>query len=167
MTDPELRASVLVTIAQGPYRETNPEQALMLLEENGGNSVSSDQSSDDGNKIQLAALLASVRAMAAQDDSELWDTLIRGLSLAEDLFQEATSGVLRHVGYQVDQDWDGPVYMATGFREANALIKIGMEKERANTLGWLAQQHDPALKSYLLISAAEGLWNAQKEVTPQ
>jgi hypothetical protein len=62
-------------------------------------------------------------------------------------------------------DWTGPVPgVGPGgpFLQAVALIKIGMEKETANTLGWLAQQHDAALKSYLLISAAEGLWNKQK-----
>ena len=160
ITDPALRATALVTVAQGKLKETDPEMAAKLLADAAASAPKPQPNAGETSKegsVQLASLVSLARAQSS-DATEQWSSLNRGLDLAEEMFTEGLK-TSRRLGYRNSPDWTGPVYFAPGFVEANSLIKIGMEKETANTLGWLAKEHDPALKSYLLISAAEGLWN--------
>ena len=152
-----LRDSTLLAIAPEKVKQQNdtaPNQAK-------SDKAAPQQQPDD--KTQVAVYLTAARLAFRTDSPDLWNTLNRGLDFAEEIFQKAKKEKPLQVGYSNRGDeWQGPGYMAPGFDEANALIKLGMEKETANTLGWLAKEHDPALKSYLLISAADGLWNKQK-----
>jgi hypothetical protein len=154
ITDPNLKAATLLEIApdkaKGESQSANSQQAQ----------AQPKQPPDD--KTQLAAYLTTARMQARQEGAPLWDTISRGLNFAEELFVKASKAGELQAGYMVLPDWEGPVYDAPGFREAHTLVLIGVQKETANTLGWLAQQRNPLLKSFLLISAAEGLWNKQQ-----
>jgi hypothetical protein len=161
--DPARRAETLLAVAQGKLKETNPTEANRVIDEFGSES---EKTKTKGSGERLAILVALARAQAGRNDAGLWDTLNRGLELAEELFQQDTkTGRARRIGYVITSDWGlWPGYTAAGFKEALELMKLGAEKQPANTLDWLAQQRDPALQSYLLISAAEGLWNVHKTV---
>jgi hypothetical protein len=165
LTNPELRASTIIAIAEGKLKEIDPERAAKLIAEveSSGIKPPSDRPSPNSadERAQLAALVTLARGQASRDDPELWNTLNRGLDLAERVFQEQLkTGALR-AGYIGLPDWQGPTYSPV-FTDAISLIKIGVERQTVNTLGWLAQQREPLLKSFLLIAAADGLWNKQQ-----
>lgn len=158
ITDPTLKSATLLAISPDKVQD-NIEGDESKLESSPGTSSLKPEEADESN--QMASLMTAARVASNDDSSDRWSTLKRALDFAEELFQKARVVGKVEVSYWQTEDWEGPGYIAPGFQEANELIKIGMEKEKANTLGWLAQQHDPALKSYLLISAAEGLWSAE------
>jgi hypothetical protein len=159
ISDPAKRATALDRISQEKLKNSEEGQADSLIQM--ARSAMNSDAKDDGER--LALLVALARSQSQHHDSDLWDTLSRGLELAESVFAEATKITPGAVGFYYRKgEYEGPGYSTPRFSEANLLIRIGMEKEMANTLGWLAKEHDPALKAYLLISAAEGLWNKQK-----
>jgi hypothetical protein len=164
ITDSSMRDSTLVAIAQGKLKETDPAQAAKLLAEANASTPQSDSTSQT-NWNRLVPLLDSARGFAQSHDPELWNTIKRGLELAEELFvEEQRNSKTPYVNYATSPDWTGPLYGGpdTAFIPTVQLIKIGMEKETANTMGWLAQQHDSLLKSFLLVAAADALWVAQR-----
>jgi hypothetical protein len=171
---PGLRSVTLLAIAQGKMKETDPERAAAIIREVGATAekqTSIDRQQDPAigqtgkaknDTAKLGGLLTLARAQAGDESAELWSTLNQGLNLAEEMFDASIQAEPPRVGYSRRIDWEGPEYNAPGFSEANALIRIGMQKARANSLGWLAQEHDPRLKSYLLITAAEAITGQQR-----
>jgi hypothetical protein len=153
ITDPALRATTLAELSG------NPQQPPDVMRDAKGAAVQIDPKDQ---KAQLGLVVSMARAQAARNDSELWNTLTRGLEQAEELFEEEIRKGQRTVVYGIGPDGEGPLYRAAGFQEANTLIGIGMEKQTDYTLAWLGQEHEVALKSYLLVTAAEVLWNKQK-----
>jgi hypothetical protein len=153
ITDPALRAATLAELSG------NPQQAPEVMRDAKGAAVQIDPKDQ---KAQLGIVVSLARAQAGRNEPELWATLSRGLELAEELFETDIRAGQRAVIYSISPDAEGPLYRATGFQEANALLRIGIEKHAENTLAWLAQEHDPALKSYLLVTAAEVLSAKEK-----
>jgi hypothetical protein len=153
ITDPALRAAILAELAGKMDDATAPAK---------GAAVELDPKDE---KARLTVLVGMARAQAARDDAGLWDTLDKGLELAEDLFEKEIREGQRTVIYSINPDGEGPLYRASGFQEANTLLRLGMDKLPENTLAWLGQEHDAALKSYLLVTAAEALWTKQQGAT--
>jgi hypothetical protein len=158
ITDPALRAATLAELA-GNLQESDPSEPSNLVRDAKGAVIQVDPKDQ---QAQLALLVSMARAQAGRSDAGLWDTLNRGLELAEELFEKEIRAGQRTVVYSIGPDGEGPLYRVTGFQEANSLVRIGLENQTANTLAWVAQEHDAALKSYLLVTAAEGLWAKQK-----
>jgi hypothetical protein len=166
--DPAVKATAFVIIAQGKLKETDPARAAKLIEQAGIGSARRGWDIEPTQNTELAKLVSSARALFPENDPDLWNTLERGLNLAEELFvEEQRNSKTPYINYSGGPDWAGPVFggPATAFIPAVVLIKIGIEKQTANTLDWLAQQRDPLLKSFLLIAAAEGLWD-KRRATP-
>jgi hypothetical protein len=168
ISDPVLQSETLLAIAQGKLKETDPEKAAQIISDIGNvstqksvspqsNSAQPRDNKTTDERLKLTSLVRLAQAQAGEGNPDLWGTLNRGLDLAEEMFGESIKTEPPKIGYIMRQDWDGPVYMASGFSDANTLVKIGAQKARANTLGWLSNEHDARLKSYLLITAAEVL----------
>jgi len=158
--DPALRGSAVAAIANGKLKETDPVRASDLLKEIGATPEKIDPKDE---RSQLGALVTLARTQAARKNPALWTTLNRGLDLSEELFVRDMKEFPKKDSLALGGILEMPAYRATGFGEGMSLIAIGVRSQPANTMGWLGQQHDPALKAYLLMNAAINLWSAQKE----
>src|SRR5262249_55472248 len=107
ITDPALRATALVTVAQGKLKETDPEMASKILSDVAAAPPAKPQSNSGENSkdaaIQLAALVSLARGQSG-DEADRWGTLNRGLDLAEGMFVEGLKAS-RRVGYRNSPDW--------------------------------------------------------------
>jgi hypothetical protein len=160
--DPSLRAAALAGVIQEGLQRKDPAQAASVLKEI---EAIYDSFDPEDEVRRLGVLVSLARGQAARDDPRLWETLSRGLDVAEDLFvaqmRQPMSGEERD-RYSSAGLTERPADSSAGFNLANDLMRLAAREETANALGWLSQPHDPVLKSYLLISAAEGLWASRR-----
>jgi hypothetical protein len=160
--DPSLRAAALAGVIQEGLQRKDPAQAASVLKEI---EAIYDSFDPEDEVRRLGVLVSLARGQAARDDPRLWETLSRGLDVAEDLFvaqmRQPMSGEERD-RYSSAGLTERPADSSAGFNLANDLMRLAAREETANALGWLSQPHDPVLKSYLLISAAEGLWDSRR-----
>jgi hypothetical protein len=162
--DPSLRASALASVVEGSMQQTD---AAFAVAAEGAtqiekilNSISPDHKSE-----QLSVLVSLARAQASRRDARAWETVNRGLDLAKDQFEAdmrkeltaAERARLAEAGLT-----EKPASHCVCFNIENDLMKLAVENQPVNAMSWLSQQTDPLLKSYLLISAAQGLWKNQK-----
>jgi hypothetical protein len=157
--DPAVRGSAMAAIANGKLKETDPDRAAELMPTMG---TSAEKIDPKDQRRQLGALVTEARTQAGREDAAIWETINRGLDLAEELFVHDMKEFPKTDSLALGGVTEMPAYAATGFDEAMTLIRMGVGTAADNTLHWLAKEHDPALKPYLLMSAADAYWHLQQ-----